>query len=392
MRAPRSTAATTVINNLPRGRRANAGSVFFMSGMRSALGLLVCFATGPLAFAHDPGLSSAHVVRTEGGVVVQLALAWPDLASLASATTDSTRPGRAELAALGPALAQSTGGLVRVYAAGVPLQAREPVVSPGGTSAAEVLISLQWSQVPSGALRVEFPVLTGMPFGHRTMLTVGNAPEPVVLLDARHPAWDLPAASAAAPGLVPVAPPPARASWLSFVLLGVEHILTGFDHLCFLFALLLVATRFRDVLAVVTTFTVAHSLTLAAAAFGAVAWSSSVVEPLIAASIVYIGLENIFLRRSPRHRLALVFGFGLVHGLGFAGALAERLPGVTGGAVVPPLLGFNAGVELGQLAVAACLVPLIGLARARPEFAARLQPACSLAIATAGVIWFIQRV
>ena len=238
-----------------------------------------------------------------------------------------------------------------------------------------------------------FPVLARMPFGHRMMLTLGNAAEPVVLLDARHATWDLPAWSGVTAGATP-APlsTPTRASAFSFVVLGVEHILTGFDHLCFLFALLLVATRFRDVLMVVTTFTVAHSLTLAAAAFGAVKMSSSIVEPLIAASIVYIGLENIFLRRQPRHRLALVFGFGLIHGLGFAGALAERLPGVTGLRVILPLLGFNAGVECGQLAVAACLVPLIHLARKRPEFPTKLQPACSLTIATAGFVWLMQRV
>ena len=181
-------------------------------------------------------------------------------------------------------------------------------------------------------------------------------------------------------------------SWPSFVLLGVEHILIGFDHLCFLLALLIVATRLRDVVALVTTFTVAHSLTLAAAALNLVSLSPRLVEPLIALSIVYIGIENLVLRRPPRYRLAVVFGFGLIHGLGFASVLGDRLPGVTGYAVVPPLLGFNLGVELGQLAVAACLVPLIKLARARPKFATRFQPAMSLAIAAAAMVWLIQRV
>jgi len=162
--------------------------------------------------------------------------------------------------------------------------------------------------------------------------------------------------------------------------------------LCFLLALLLVAAGLRDVFRVVTTFTVAHSMTLAAAATGIVSLSPRIVEPLIAVSIVYVGMENLFLRRAPRHRLALVFGFGLVHGLGFASALAERLPGVKGFAMVLPLLGFNGGVELGQLAVAACMIPLIRLGRSRPVFAPRLQPAFSLAIAAAGVIWFCQRV
>jgi hydrogenase/urease accessory protein HupE len=242
---------------------------------------------------------------------------------------------------------------------------------------------------------MEFPVLAGMPFGHRMMLALDNAPEPVGLLDARHQTWEVPSridtGSSSSPSATTLTMP-VRVSWFSFVLLGIEHILTGFDHLCFLLALLLVAPRLRDVLTVVTTFTIAHSLTLAAAAFGAVSLSSSIVEPLIAASIVYIGLENLFLHRQPRYRLAVVFGFGLIHGLGFASGLAERLPGVTGLAVVPPLLGFNAGVELGQLAVAACLVPLIQWAKTRPSFSIRMQPVCSFAIATAGFVWLLQRV
>ncbi|MEO6569067.1 MAG: HupE/UreJ family protein, partial [Opitutaceae bacterium] len=143
---------------------------------------------------------------------------------------------------------------------------------------------------------------------------------------------------------------------------------------------------------VVTAFTVAHSLTLAAAATGLVSLSPKIVEPLIAASIVYIGVENLFMRRPPRHRVAVVFGFGLVHGLGFATALAERLPDVTGLAIVPPLVGFNFGVELGQLAVAALLIPLLSFVRARSALAIRFQPVCSLAIAFAGIIWFCQRV
>jgi hydrogenase/urease accessory protein HupE len=174
--------------------------------------------------------------------------------------------------------------------------------------------------------------------------------------------------------------------------LGVEHILIGFDHLCFLLALLLVAVRTREVVALVTTFTIAHSLTLAAAALGLISLSPRLVEPLIAASIIYVAVENLVLRRQPPYRLAVVFGFGLVHGLGFAGILAERLPGVTGAAVIPPLLAFNAGVELGQLAVAACLVPLIRMARAQPRIAPKLQPTLSLLIAMAGVVWFFQRV
>ena len=360
-----------------------------MPRIRFLVAALITLVTGSFALAHDPGLSSAHVVRIDDCVEVQLAFAWTDVAALTSENTATARPDAARLTAL----LQSTGELVQIELAGTQLRALGPIISPGQSDSADVIVLMRWAQVPRGDLRMKFPVLARMPFGHRMMLTVGNAVEPVGLLDARHTTWDLTALpDVRGDRLAVPSTYPARASTRSFVVLGIEHILTGFDHLCFLFALLLVATRFRDVLTVVTTFTIAHSMTLAAAAFGAVHLSSSIVEPLIAASIVYIGLENLFLRRQPRRRLVLVFGFGLIHGLGFAGALADRLPGVTGFAVVPPLLGFNAGVECGQLAVAACLVPLIRLARGRPEFSGKLQPVCSLAIAAAGFVWLVQRV
>lgn len=364
-----------------------------MAGFGRFFSVVISLAAGLTAFAHDPGLSSAHLVRSERGIEVRLAFAWPDLVSLTPSGSGATRPGAAQLTALGSALIRSAEGMVRISTKDVTLGASTSNVTPGVAAPNEVVVELHWSQVPPDALHVDFPVLTKMPFGHRMMLVVGKAVEPVALLDARHATWDLPAEAVVATGVVdPGDSFPARPSWFSFVTLGIEHILTGFDHLCFLSALLLVASRLREVVTVVTTFTIAHSLTLAAAAFRLVNLTPAVVEPLIAISIIYVGLENFFLRRQPRHRLALVFGFGLIHGLGFAGALAERLPGVSGFAVVPPLLGFNAGVELGQLAVAGCLVPLIGLARVKPGFFSRMQPTCSLVIASAGFVWLLQRV
>lgn len=363
-----------------------------MSAFHSIIRLLLCLGTAATALAHDPGLSSAHIERTTGGLEIRLAFAWSDFASLTPETASSDRPTAEQLMALVPALAKSADGLVQIYSEKLSPAATRIVLSPGTTSPTEVVLTMEWAKSSSGALKVEFPVIAKMPFGHRMMLTVGNAAEPTALLDARHASWDLPAAPVVAAASATTTNSPAHASWSSFVLLGIEHILAGFDHLCFLLALLLVATRFRDVLAVVTTFTVAHSLTLGTAALGRISLSSAIVEPLIAVSIVYIGLENLFLRRQPRHRLVLVFAFGLIHGFGFAGALTERLPGISGIAVVPPLLGFNAGVELGQLAVATCLVPLIGLARSRPSFSARLQPACSLLIASVGFVWLVQRI
>src|SRR5207248_3078790 len=118
---------------------------------------------------------------------------------------------------------------------------------------------------------------------------------------------------------------------------------TGCDHLCFLFGLLVVGGRFLSSAKIITSFTVAHSLTLALATFNVVSLPSRIVEPLIAASIVYVGVENLF-RRDLDKRWLLAFGFGLVHGLGFASALREAGIGADNGAgVVVPLVSFNLG-------------------------------------------------
>ena len=350
--------------------------------------------------AHDPGLSSANILRSDGGVKVTLTFAWPDLGLLRSAAEGSDlgsiEPKPPD--AFGPELAPIVGSFVQVLADGAVQPQPVSDISRSPVEIDDVVITLVWLDAAHGPLRIEFPVLKKLPFGHRMVLTIGEGTEPVALLRERLAVWELPATlvsnfpAQAAHAAAPETPMKARTTWSSFVLLGVEHILIGFDHLCFLLALLLVAVRLRDVVALVTTFTVAHSLTLAAAATGMVSLPARVVEPLIAASIVYIGIENLVLNRPPRYRLLLVFCFGLIHGLGFASVLAERLPGVTGIAVIPPLLGFNAGVELGQLAVAACLVPLIKLARMQPQLATSFQPALSFVIASAGMIWLFQRV
>lgn len=148
----------------------------------------------------------------------------------------------------------------------------------------------------------------------------------------------------------------------AYVSLGVDHIFLGYDHIAFLIGLLLAVgdkgrrESARAVLAIVTSFTLAHSITLVSAALGLVRLSPAVVEPAIAASIAFIAVENL-LPREPRRRPALAFAFGLVHGFGFAGVLAEQ--GLPARGMVPSLLAFNVGVELGQLALVACALPVL---------------------------------
>lgn len=181
-----------------------------------------------------------------------------------------------------------------------------------------------------------------------------------------------------------------------FFLLGVEHIFTGIDHLAFLLGLLLLGGRRRELVQVVTSFTVAHSLTLGAAAVGAVEVPASVVEPMIAASVLYVALENLWVTRAGaaseparRRRWAVTFGFGLVHGLGFAGILRElSLPP---GALTKALVAFNLGVEAGQLVVIAAAAPLLARLRRRPIVARAGVRLGSAGLAVAGVAWLAAR-
>jgi hypothetical protein len=182
---------------------------------------------------------------------------------------------------------------------------------------------------------------------------------------------------------------PARSGGLGFLLLGIEHILTGFDHLLFLLALLVKQQRIWPVVRIVTAFTVAHSVTLSLAALQLVAVSNRIVEPAIAASIVWVALENLLFAGTAWRRILVAFLFGLVHGLGFAGALGEL--GLSGMALVRALIGFNIGVELGQVACVVVFLPLFAWA-SRPPAMARLPQIASVLVALMGAFWFVERV
>lgn len=173
-----------------------------------------------------------------------------------------------------------------------------------------------------------------------------------------------------------------------FTRLGIEHIFTGYDHLVFLLGLLLVGRGLRDLFAIVTAFTVAHSLTLALAALGIVHPTVWVVEAAIALSIAYVGLENL-VARTFRHRWLIAFVFGLVHGFGFAAMLQDARP--SGEISLLALLTFNAGVELGQLAVVTLAWPVLWTVRRSP-YRENVVRVTSVLIAGCGIFWFVERI
>ena len=176
-----------------------------------------------------------------------------------------------------------------------------------------------------------------------------------------------------------------------FVPAGVHHILIGPDHLLFLIGLLLLGGSIRQLVKVVTAFTIAHSITLSLAAMSIVSPPSRIIEPAIALSIVYVGADNLLVRGGRDVRAWIAFAFGFVHGFGFASVLREM--GLPARALGWSLFSFNVGVEIGQLMVVVVVATAFALLRSRSEAAGRqLAFAGSLVVIAAGTFWFIQRV
>jgi hypothetical protein len=201
------------------------------------------------------------------------------------------------------------------------------------------------------------------------------------ILSPAEPTWSEPKA------------PSALHTFTTFTAQGLWHVWIGYDHLAFLLLLILPgvlrAQPLGDLLKIVTAFTVAHSITLALAATGTVHIPVRPIEIAIALSIIIAGLLNLF-PKAAKARLGLAFGFGLIHGFGFANALAEL--GTHGSRLIPTLAGFNVGVELAQISLVALVLPFLLRARNSMFYAWRFMPAASLAAAMAGAAWVAARV
>lgn len=177
-----------------------------------------------------------------------------------------------------------------------------------------------------------------------------------------------------------------------YIPVGFDHILPkGLDHILFVLGLFFFSTALRPLLIQVTSFTLAHTVTLALGALGLVTIPGSIVEPIIAASIVYVAIENVFSSKLNRWRPVIIFIFGLLHGLGFASVLGEF--GLPAGQFVAALIGFNVGVELGQLTVIALAFLTVGYwFGAKEWYRQRIAIPASLVIAAVGAYWFVERV
>jgi hydrogenase/urease accessory protein HupE len=381
--APRRSAATPGAGSVPPP--ASAREVLGRAAL--CAGLLVLATTRP-GLAHDPGLSALTVDVQPGRVLAHLVVARREIEPLVAMDTD--RDGTVstgELAAAQPGLRALGAAAVELHdtargrgasAAG----AEVPAVDLDDSDALH--LRLAFAAPPIAETRVRVPIIARLALGHRQYVQVrapGGARVSEHVLDAGSPSFTL----------GPTAAPRGHGRDVSaFFRLGVEHIVTGYDHLLFLLALLVAGPGLRAAAAIVTSFTVAHSITLGLATFGLVRLAPSIVEPVIAASVLYVGLDNLRARHLTPRWLA-TFGFGLVHGLGFAGALRDLGVGAAGAPAVLPLAAFNAGVEAGQLAVAAVVLPVVWSALRRPWLHARVATACSALVALAGAAWLLER-
>jgi len=326
--------------------------------------------------AHDPGLSSAKLTFQSGTLRAILTFAPGDMEAIANGE-------KLDLAHLESLANQS----LEIWFDGrksLPIQAKARLLANK-----DVEFELLFHVSSAGHLRVRSMLLDRLPFGHRqyfALIRANGATLAEKLLSNSNPDVDVVPAVDALGTVLPSHP------FYEFLEMGIKHILTGYDHLLFLFALLIGCKRISSAVKVITAFTVAHSISLALATLDWVEIPSRVVEPLIAATIVYVGIANLRRGQVVSHRVLLTFGFGLIHGFGFAGALREMGVGSNGGAVAVPLLAFNSGVEIGQMMVAAVVLPILWRLKDRPQFALRWAPACSVVIALAGGFWFVQRV
>ena len=364
-----------------------------LAGSRVVRGAIIAvlFSLLPLqdAAAHDPGLSSLTIRRGANGLEATLTLAVKDAAQLVELDRDHDGiVTQGEFAQTRSQLETAVARQLSIVADGKVAKASSTHSHLDENRNAEVL--LNFDCVAFSNLEIESKLIASLPLGHREYLQVQNSrgepiSEQLLSAAADRATLEMPDANSSAPFEV------AR-SFANFLSLGVKHILTGYDHLLFLFGLLLVARGFLSSLGIITSFTIAHSITLAVATLQLVQIPSRIVEPLIAASIVFVGVENLLRGDIPNARRLVPFGFGLIHGFGFASALREAGIGSGTGGIILPLFSFNLGVEFGQIMVAAGALPIIWKLRESPMFIARWAPACSAAVVLLGSFWFVQRV
>jgi hydrogenase/urease accessory protein HupE len=361
--------------------------------VRFFIRLLCALLVAASALAHDPGLSTATVRLQTNRMEVALGFSLTDAAELVE--IDRDHDGKASREELELAAAE----LKKLAPEALEVAFNEKSVQPTEIRShfddnENANVDLVFPAPPFTQLVIRSKWLALFPPGHRQFLSLQNPNGQVLaerLLSANADTVTVQMDPVETPSAAQSLPSGSR-SFYEFLRMGIEHIWTGYDHLLFLFGLLIVTGNFKSSFTIITFFTIAHSITLALATLNLVPISSKFVEPMIAASIVYVGVENLWRGGDPKGRWLLTFGFGLIHGFGFASVLRDLGVGAHGSGIAVPLVSFNLGVEVGQVAVAAVLLPLIWKLRTIPVFLRRWVPACSIVIVVLGAYLLVERV
>jgi hydrogenase/urease accessory protein HupE len=386
-------------------RRPGMGKSRGAAAIGVAAAALVSLLSIRAAEAHAIGLSTGEYTAKGETVQVKLAFARGEVASMLPGL-DTNRDGHVTAFEVDSAKKDlETKVLAKIH------------VTAGGASCAPVLLGASLTEQDGLAIDgrfdcaskdkafdVDIALFEDLSHGHRHVArAISGATTHDEMVFKGHSTFSIPPGgesgatgavqgAAGAAGAAPAAHATQASSGVSpwaFFKMGIEHILTGYDHLVFLLGLVLLRARVKQLLAVITAFTVAHSITLAIAVLGIFTPSARFVEPAIALSIAYVGIENFFVKDASK-RWRITFPFGLIHGFGFAGALQEiNLPR----AQVPvALVTFNLGVEAGQLFAMSLVLPMVMLIRQKEWFEPRGVRVLSGAVALAGGVWFVIRI
>jgi hydrogenase/urease accessory protein HupE len=351
---------------------------------------LVALLFGASARAHEIGTTRVSIVFSEGGTYkVEIETDGASLVEKLQASAGSSSPSEIRQAGLESALTRFDEKFRQRLKIAFDGSDVRPAVSysvAAGNDAAPAAVATirLMGQIPPGARH--FTWTYGWTFASYA-LTIRHAATENPITE-----W-LEGGQTSAPFALLVSSPRAerlRTAW-RYLTLGFTHIVpNGLDHIMFVLGIYLLSGRARSVLWQVTAFTIAHSITLALSMYGVVAMAPGIVEPLIALSIAYVAVENIFLSELKSWRVALVFAFGLLHGMGFAGALKEL--GLPRSEFLAALFAFNVGVEAGQLAVIGAAFTLVGWHCAnRSWYRSRVVIPASSAIACTATYWTVAR-
>ncbi len=360
---------------------------------RNFFGIIFLFLFSQAVSAHPPGLSSADLTVRPDKVDVKITFALQDIEAFVPMDKDQD----AEVTE--QEMDAATMRIIKFVRDEITILGDGTLIKPNSANTVRfdkqnnATIELHYPSKPLATLSIQSKLLAKLPPDHKQYVTVKDVSGKELgkkMLTQKADTLEINLTSGAAPA---AAESHSTSTFMDFLKLGVEHILTGYDHLLFLFSLLVVTRSFWPAIKIITFFTIAHSITLALAGMNIVNAPSHIIEPLIAATIVYVGLENIVRKGNVTtlQRCVLTFFFGLIHGFGFAGVLREMdITSIETGILVP-LFSFNLGVELGQIAVAAIVLPLIWWLHGKEKIGKYLVPVGSVLTCLAGGYWLLER-